>query len=272
MTCLGQFGIACAAWLLAVPLLVLAQAPRSPAERAIESARIALAKNSEKAAPYNRLAMALARRARETSDPVKYEEASAALEKSFELEPDNFEGLKIRAWLLLGRHEFARALDLAEQLKQRVPDDATVYGLLTDAHTHLGNYKKAEEEAQRMLDVGRASVPGLTRAAYLRELFGDIDGATELMVSAYRRTNPAESEDRAWILTQVAHLHLLTGRLEEASRSLDEALRLFPGYHYALAHSAKVLAALPPSKDTPKPPICCAVAIRPRHTLRICSI
>jgi len=216
------------------------EAQLTPAERAIESARKVIASDPDNAEPFNQLAMALARRARETADPVKYDEAQAALAQSFHLAPDNFEGLKIRAWLLLGKHEFGPALELAKRLNDRVADDPMVYGLLTDAHTELGNYREAEEAAQWMLDLGRSSVPGLTRAAYLRELFGDIEGAVELMSSAYRRIDPVESEERAWVLTQLAHLYLLTGKLEEADGLLEEALRLFPGYHYALANRAKV--------------------------------
>jgi hypothetical protein len=61
-----------------------------------------------------------------------------------------------------------------------------------------------------MLDIRPGNVPGLTRAAYLRELFGDVDGSIELMEMAYRQTPPNELEDRAWILTQLAHLRLST--------------------------------------------------------------
>lgn len=223
-------------------LALSAQAPPrpTPAERAIAAAREAIAEKPGSADLYNQLAMALARRARETGDPANYDEAHAALARSFDLAPDNFEGMKIRAWLMLGKHEFGPALELAKQLNQRAADDATVYGLLTDAHVELGNYKEAEEAAQWMLDLGRSSIPGLTRAAYLRELFGDIEGAVELMSSVYERTDPAESEERAWALTQLAHLYSLTGRLEDAEALLEEALRLFPGYHYALASQARV--------------------------------
>jgi tetratricopeptide (TPR) repeat protein len=230
------------AFALGLALGVQTPTQLTPAERAIESARSAIAREPGNADLYNGLAMALARRARETADPAKYDEAQAALAQSFQIAPDNFEGLKIRAWLLLGKHEFAPALELAKQLNQRNADDPMVYGLLTDAHTELGNYREAEEAAQWMLDLGRASIPGLTRAAYLRELFGDIEGALELMSSVYQRTPPSESEERAWVLTQIAHLRVLTGKLEEADVLLDEALRLFPGYHYALANQAKVRA------------------------------
>jgi tetratricopeptide (TPR) repeat protein len=220
-----------------------AASPGTPAERAIVAARQAIEKSPESADPHNQLALALARRAREIADPAKYDEAFGALSKSFERAPDNFDGLKVRAWLLLGKHEFAQALDLAKQLNKRVPDDVMVYGLLADAHTELGNYPEAEQATQWMLDLGRSSVPGLTRAAHLRELFGDLDGAIELMISAYQRTSPIESEDRAWVLSQLGHLYLLQDKLDEAERVLVEAIALFPGYHYALANQAKVHSA-----------------------------
>ncbi|MGH9333636.1 MAG: tetratricopeptide repeat protein, partial [Vicinamibacteria bacterium] len=225
---------------LGIALGAQAQPQLTPAERAIASAREAVASDPKNPESFNQLATALARRARETADTAKYDEAQAALAESFRLAPENFEGLKIRAWLMLGKHEFGPALELAKQLNARVADDATVYGFLTDAHVELGNYREAEEAAQWLLDLGRGSIPGLTRAAYLRELFGDIEGAVELMSSAYDRIDPAESEERAWVLTQLAHLHLLSGKLEEADGLLEEALRLFPAYHYALANRAKV--------------------------------
>jgi tetratricopeptide (TPR) repeat protein len=224
-------------------LLASAAAAGTPAERAIDTARQAIARNPASADSHNQLATALARRARETADPTKYDEAATVVARSLELAPDNFEALKIRVWLLLGKHEFARALELARQLNARAPDDVTVYGLLTDAHAELGNYPDAERAAQWMLDLGRSSVPGLTRAAYLRELFGDVEGAIELMLMAYQRINPLEAEDRAWVLSQLAHLHLLQGKLDEAERLVVEALRLFPGYHYALGNQASLRAA-----------------------------
>ena len=177
------------------------------------------------------------------SDTDFYVQADAALLKALELDPANFESQKIRAWVLLGKHEFAAAREAARTLNRRMPDDTMVYGLLTDANVELGNYKEAEEAAQWLLNIGRASVPGLTRAAYLRELFGDIEGALDLMNTAYRRIQPSETEERAWILTQASHLLILSGKYEAAERSAGEALRHFPDYHYALAQMAKVRAA-----------------------------
>lgn len=216
---------------------------RSPAERLEHLARIAIEKDAKDHAAHTALAMALARRARETSDTDYYGQAENALQRSLELKPDNFEALRARTWIRLGRHDFPEARKAAEALLKRVPDDLMAYALLTDAHIELGNYQEAETAAQHMMDLRPGTVPGLTRGAYLRELFGDVEGAIELMRDAFARLPFSEPEERAWILTHVAHLELGRGGVEAAERLVDEALALFPNYHYALSQMAKVRAA-----------------------------
>ena len=212
----------------------------SPAEQSIAQAEKLIAKNSKDFEAFNALALALSRRARETSDVKFYAQAEEALQRSFEISPGNFDGERTHVWLLLGKHEFAAALEAAKKLNKKIPDDVMLYGFLTDANVELGNYKDAEAAAQWMLDLRAGSIPGLTRAAYLRELFGDVDGALDLMEMAYQSTPPNESEDRAWIITQMAHLKLATGKTSQAENLLQQALAMFPGYHYALGNLAKV--------------------------------
>jgi len=220
-----------------------ASARLSPAEQKIEWAEKAIEKDPGRFQAYNELAIALARRARETSDVGYYLRGETALTKSFELMPDNLEGRKALAWILLGKHEFAEALKLAKALNQKSPDDVLIYGFLVDANVELGNYGDAEKAAQWMLDLRPGNVPGLTRAAYLRELFGDLDGAADLMRAAYQQLQATEVEDRAWMLTQLAHLRLVAGGADDAEKLLGEALELFPSYHYALGNLAKVYSA-----------------------------
>jgi Flp pilus assembly protein TadD len=212
----------------------------SPAERSMAQANRLIEKNPKNFEAYNALALALSRRARESSNVKFYAQAEETLKKSFELSPGNFDGERIHVWLLLGKHEFASAREGARKLNQKMPDDVMVYGFLTDANIELGNYKEAENAAQLMLDLRPGNLPGLTRAAYLRELFGDLDGSVELMNMAYQSTPPSETEDRAWILSQIAHLQLMSGKITEADNTLQQALALFPGYHYALGNLAKV--------------------------------
>jgi tetratricopeptide (TPR) repeat protein len=215
----------------------------SPAERKMALAQKKIARDPKHYHGYNELALALTQRARETADPVHYQRAEEAVRTSLTLSPDNFEALKVRTWALLGQHRFAEALELATALNKRVPDDLMVYGMLTDANIELGRYDDAEKSAQWMLDLRPGNIPALTRAAYLRELFGDIDGAIELMTAAFGRMPYQENEDRAWVLTQIGHLELVRQRPAEAERVLEQALGLFPNYHYALGGLADVRTA-----------------------------
>jgi len=212
----------------------------SPAERGMAQANRLIEKNPKNFEAYNALALALSRRARETSDVKFYTQAEDTLKKSFEISPANFDGERIRVWLLLGKHEFGAAREEALKLSKRMPDDVMVRGFLTDANVELGNYKEAEDSAQMMLDLRPGNLPGVTRAAYLRELFGDVDGSLELMNMAYQSTPPGEVEDAAWIITQMAHLDLTVGKIAEAEKLSQQALTLFPGYHYSLGNLAKV--------------------------------
>src|SRR5688572_16138160 len=214
-------------WCSAIVLLVLAPSvglgqTGSAAERRIAAAERRIAAMPQSHEGYNDLALGLTQRARDTADPAYYDRAEEAVRRSLELKPDNLEGKKMRVWVLLGKHQFAAALEMARSLNKQIPDDVQVYGFLTDAHVELGNYKEAEEACQWMLDLRPGNVAALTRAAYLRELFGDVEGSIELMSAAYQRTPPEESEERVWLLTQLGHLEWTAGRPENAERLLNE--------------------------------------------------
>jgi tetratricopeptide (TPR) repeat protein len=229
-----------AALLFTFSALMLAATPETPAETSIRKAQQEIAQHPDHAPYYNSLAMAYARRARETSDVAFYEKAEETLQQSLKIAPNNFEARKVETWLQLGRHEFAKALVLATALNKEVPDDLTVYGYLADANAELGNYPQAVEAAQWMLNLRAGNVPGLTRGAYLRELHGKLSGAMELMQMAYDSTPFEQSEDRAWLLTQMSHLALVQGDLHKAEDYANGALGLFPKYHYALGVLAQV--------------------------------
>ena len=234
-------------WMLSLAAAGFAQkantpndAALSPAQRSIATAQKMIDKAPKDFEAYNALALALSRRARETSDVRYYDQAEAALQKSFAISPGNFDGQRTHVWLLLGKHEFAAALLEAKKLNEKMPDDVMTYGFLTDANVELGNYRDAETAADWMLKLRPGNLPGLTRAAYLRELYGNIDGSLELMQMAFDSTPPSEVEDGAWILTQMAHLKLAAGKSAEAEKLLARALLMFPGYHYAVGNLAKV--------------------------------
>ena len=117
--------------MLVAALGAAADAQSVPVTQRLAAAERVVAANPASYDGHNELAMALARRARDTADAELYDRADAAIARSLELAPDNFEALKLRAWVMLGKHEFGPALDLARTLNKRVPDDLLVYGLLT---------------------------------------------------------------------------------------------------------------------------------------------
>jgi tetratricopeptide (TPR) repeat protein len=215
----------------------------SPAERSITEAQKKIKEKPEQNTGYNLLAVALVRRARETSDFSYYAQAENALKKSLALAPDNFDIEKIRVSILLGEHQYPAALDAAIALNKKVPDDVMVYGLLTEANAELGNYKDAETAAQWMLNLRPGNLPALINAAHLRELFGDAEGSYELFQLAFESTAPTEIEERAWLLTQMAHLRLASGNAEAAEKLLQQALASFPNYGLAMENVAQVRIA-----------------------------
>jgi Flp pilus assembly protein TadD len=235
--------LAVAAIVLAIASLARAEQALSPAEQRMAWAAKQIAAHPDDPQPHVDLGWALARRARETGDPAYYARGQEEATRALALAPGNYEARKLEVWLLLGRHEFGPALAAAKALNQQVPDDVTVYGFLADANAELGEYKAAEDAVQWMLDMRSGNLSGLTRAAYLREIFGDLDGAIELYTAAFNRIAFTEVEDRAWILCQVGHLYLSKGSTAEAAQALEQALALVPGYHYALGYLAQVRLA-----------------------------
>src|SRR3569833_1448468 len=55
------------------------------------------------------------------------------------------------------------------------------------------------------------------------------------MKMAYDATSFHETEDRAWILTQIAHLYLQQHDFKNAETYANGALTVFSNYHYGLA-------------------------------------
>lgn len=229
--------------LIACLLLASAAYAESPAEVGIRMAQTEIAKRPDHYPYYNDLAGAYVRRARETSDAIYFQKAEETLAQGFAIAPDNFDGLKVRTRLLLGRHEFAKALELAARLNKQTPDDVAVYGYLAEANAELGNYKAAAEAGQWMLNIRPGNPAGLAIAGYLRGLLGYIGPAIEVTQMALDATPYPQTEERAWLLVRLAHLHVLAGNLAQAETSATRALGLFPRYPVGLGALAEVRIA-----------------------------
>ena len=215
----------------------------SPVDARIAAAHSEIKKDPTSPASFNNLAFALIRKGRDFQDESLYVEAGKALDQSLHLSPGNVEAAKLRAAVLLGQNQSAEALKLATQLNRKTPDDLTGWALLVDANVQLGNYDEAERDAQWILDLRPGSSLGFEKAAMLRELFGDWEGSIEFLDEANRRTSPNDADQKSWLLTQKAHLILLTGNADAATAILIEAIRLFPDSQLAAAGLAQVRMA-----------------------------
>lgn len=191
---------------------------------------------------YNTLAAALMQKARETGDFNVNKRVEEALARSLAVAPDNYDALKLRAKLLLTFHRFAEALEVARRAQTMNPRDHDNYGAMTDALVELGDYPRAVEAAQTMVDL-RPDTSSYSRVSYLRWLHGDTKDAIDAMRAALEAASPHDLEKRAWCMVQLGDALLNTGKRAEAEREFDRALFTFPGYHLALGAKARARIA-----------------------------
>ena len=183
---------------------------------------------------YTTLATTYIKRARETGDFSLNSKAETAVDKALEIKSDDVNARKLKAALQLTFHRFDKALEMGTQLNKEFPNDPFVYGVLTDANVELGNYDKAIEMGQKMVDL-RPNTASYARVAHLRSLYGDHEGAVEMFTTAARTADPNDKESQSWCLVQLGDELMKNGNYERAEKVYDEAANNFPNYHLAIA-------------------------------------
>jgi tetratricopeptide (TPR) repeat protein len=209
----------------------------------VAEAERAVTENPRDGESLRTLAIAFMRKQRQCGDPGYYRRAMAAIERSLELEPNSYESRKMKAWVLAGQHRFAEARNLAQQCVKHRPHDAWNYGTLADAQAELGDYPAAVAAVQRMID-RKPDLSSYSRAAHLRELHGDLEGALQLYALALDCTDTRDSEAVAWVHVQRGNVRLAMGAARGADEEYQQALAVQPAYHLALAGRARCQAAL----------------------------
>ena len=223
------------------PKTVASDSPATVADRQIQSAQNLIGKSPADAKGYNLLCAAFMKKARETGDFNFNAKAEFALNRSFETATENnYDALKLKAMIHLVYHRFDEALETARQAKEIQPTDAQNYGAITDALIELGRYDEAFKAASAMMNL-RPGTNSYSRAAYLRELQGDIKGAIEAMRAAAEAS--PDPETSAWCRVHLGDLLISNGELAAAEHEFDTALYYFPNYHYALAGKARFFLA-----------------------------
>jgi len=219
-------------------LLPVKSSQATMADQNISSAQGSIEKYPTDPKGFNMLAAAFMQKARETGDFSLNARAEESLKHSFRVAPDNYDGIKLQAALLLNYHRFSEALQTAQRAQAMNPRNHDVYGAIVDAMVELGDYKGAVDAAQTMVDL-RPDTASYSRISYLRSLHGDTKGAIDAMKMAAESANPKNPESVAWCRVHLGDELMNFGKLKEAEHEYDYALYSFPEYHLALAAKAR---------------------------------
>jgi len=201
----------------------------------------ALRTNGADAASLRLLGFAYHQRYRESADPTYLTRAAGVFRRSLQLQPGDPAATRGLAGLALSQHQFRRALRLARAAQRLQPDAADSYGAVGDALIELGRYREAFAAFDRMTAL-RPNLAGYARVAYGRELLGRPQAAIEAMTLA-RDASGGKPEPAAWTFVELGKLYFGMGRLDTARSHFRDALRIFPGYVYALDWLARTEAA-----------------------------
>jgi tetratricopeptide (TPR) repeat protein len=190
---------------------------------------------------YTQLAVLNIRRARQTGDFSLNVKAEEAIDSALAIAPQDPPARKLKLALHATFHRFEEARLMGQALLEEFPNDAFIYGILTDANIELGNYDAAVAAAQKMMDL-KPNSSSYARAGHIRSLYGDHKGAVEMMTLAAKTADPMDKEAQSWSLTMLAKEYLKNGNIAKARNVLNESLTILPGYSLAQVEKARILA------------------------------
>lgn len=149
-----------------------------------------------------------------------------------------FRTLSDKASVYLSLHQFENGKKAAEEAIQLNPYNAQVYGALVDANVELGNYTEGVQMADKMNSI-RPDIRSYSRVSYLREIYGDLDGAIDAMKQAVEAGYPGY-EETSWAGLQLAELYRKNKDDRAAEIQLLSILQERPSYAFAKAALAEI--------------------------------
>ena len=216
--------------------------PVSKTDHLLVKAEQMTQKHPQKAAAWVQLGDALAQKQRETQSPSWYAHAEHAYQKAWQIAPQNIEALNGLAWVHGGRHDFQESVRWAKLALEVDPTHPISHGIIGDAALELGDFERAYESYQAMMD-SRPDLSAYSRGAYLVWLNGDSRKARWLMQQAIDAGSP-HAENTAWCHTRLAMMLFHEGALLPAAQAVEKALRETPDHGPLLLMQGKIKVAL----------------------------
>ncbi len=179
-----------------------------------------------------RLGWGYVTKARWNSDPGFYRLAEQTARCMEAKQAETGSSLLLRGHVRHQLHDFRAA----ESIASRLIEDRGAwfdYALLGDALMEQGKLTQAVDAYQRMMDQ-KPGPQAYSRAAHVRWLTGDLEGAIELMRMAAKASSLRDRESAAWTHVRLATYELQAGQGERAAYRLSRALSWKADYPPAL--------------------------------------
>jgi len=149
-----------------------------------------------------------------------------------------FLALTTKAGVELSLHDFKKALKTGNKAALLNPNNAQIHGVLVDANVELGNYNKAVALSDRMMTI-KPDIRSYSRASYLREIHGDIEGSKAAMMMAVKAGLPG-TEETAWAMLTMGDIYKEYGVLDTAELIYNSILEMRPNYPFAIGGLAEI--------------------------------
>jgi tetratricopeptide (TPR) repeat protein len=223
--------------------LVLAPLPGDkPIDQEIARQQALILNGSSSATAIERLGWTFVKKARLSFDAGFYklaEQCAACLEAHGASGPDT---LLLRAHALQSLHHFGEAETVARELV-KLRERPFDYGVLGDILIDEGKVREGAAAYQKMVDL-RPDLQSYARAAHVRWLTGDLEGAIQLMKLATTAASANDPEASAWAFTRLALYQLQRGATKPALESCAAALSLQSDYAPAMLVRGRILLAV----------------------------
>lgn len=200
---------------------------------------------STNASDYRTLGFLYLEKARVTGDVTRLAAAEEALTTANRLYPTDPGALVGLAQTRLALHDFAAAIEIANEVTVSLPDRLDAVAVAGDGYLAIGEYELAAE-AFAVLALAAPDEPGvLVRQAEMARIEGRTDEATELAERAAGLIGeqPSQRLRRAWFEAFAAQVGFDAGMLERARSWAEAAVESDPESRAAAVTLARVLAA-----------------------------
>lgn len=171
----------------------------------------------------------------------KYQEAEAAFQRAYQLNPANYRGLMGIVETNLARNQPDQAIGLLQQEALRFPDKFELRVAIGNTAVRAGRYDMAVAEFKRALELineeGRPAGDLYLRLGETYRRKGDLNGSISALLKA-RELLP----ENATIVSTLALTLDGAGRKQEARRAYEHTLKLDPSNGVALNNLAFLIA------------------------------